>query len=101
MIIVHVSFHVKEEMINAFKEATLKNAENSVMESGIARFDILQQEADPSWFLAVEIFRNREAMSAHKETAHYKEWLNTAVPMLAEPRTRIIYSNQFPDDAGW
>jgi (4S)-4-hydroxy-5-phosphonooxypentane-2,3-dione isomerase len=101
MIIVHVYLHAKKEMINAFRDATIKNARNSVQEPGIIRFDILQQEDDTSRFLAVEIFRDEKAMSAHKETEHYKEWLANAVPMLAETRTRKKYVNRFPDDSGW
>lgn len=101
MIIVHVYLHVKDEMINTFKEATIKNAKNSVQEPGIIRFDVLQQEDDPSRFLAVEIFKDEKAISAHKETAHYAEWLKIAVPMLAEPRFRNKYRNQFPDDKEW
>jgi (4S)-4-hydroxy-5-phosphonooxypentane-2,3-dione isomerase len=101
MIIVHVYLHVKKEMIDAFREATIKNAKNSVLEPGIIRFDILQQEDDPSHFLAVEMFKDEKAMTAHKETAHYAEWLEIAVPMLAETRTRKRYRNQFPDDSGW
>jgi len=101
MIIVHVYLHAREETISAFKEATIKNAKNSIKEPGIIRFDVLQQEDDSSRFVAVEIFKNERAMLAHKETSHYAEWLKTAVPMLAEPRTRKRYLNHFPDDNGW
>jgi|SRR5680860_165692 len=101
MIIVHIYLHAKEEMINAVKDITLKNAKKSVQEPGIIRFDVLQQEDDPSRFLVVEIYKNEKAITAHKETAHYAEWVKVAEPMLAEARTKKIYSNQFPDDTGW
>jgi len=101
MIIVYVYLHSREEMINAFKEANIKNAANSVKEPGILRFDVLEQEDDPSRFLLVEIYKNEKAISAHKETAHYAEWLKVAVPMLAEPRVKTIYRNLFPDENKW
>ena len=40
-------------------------------------------------------------MAAHKATAHYHAWAEKVADMLAEPRTRAIYSNVFPDDQGW
>jgi len=98
MIIVHVYLHAKEEMINAFKEANIKNAKSSVKEPGILRFDVMQQEDDQSRFLLVEIYKNEKAISAHKETAHYAEWVKVAEPKLAEPRVKTIYRNLFPDD---
>ena len=98
MIIVHVYLHAKEEMINAFKEANIKNAKSSVQEPGILRFDVMQQGDDPLRFLLVEIYKNEKAISAHKETAHYAEWVKVAEPKLAEPRVKTIYRNLFPDD---
>ena len=47
MLIVHVHIHVKPEFVEAFEEATLENARNSVREPGIARFEVLQQADDP------------------------------------------------------
>ena len=43
MYIVHVHVHVKAELIEAFKKATIENASNSVEEAGIARFDVIQR----------------------------------------------------------
>lgn len=47
MNIVHVHVYVKPEFVEAFKQATLENASNSVLEEGIAHFDVLQQNDDP------------------------------------------------------
>jgi quinol monooxygenase YgiN len=41
MHIVLVYVHVKAECIQAFIEASLDNARNSVLEPGVARFDII------------------------------------------------------------
>jgi (4S)-4-hydroxy-5-phosphonooxypentane-2,3-dione isomerase len=101
MIIVNIYIHSKESMIDAFKEANIKNARNSIMEPGILRFDVLQQEDDPSRFLLVEIYKNEKAISAHKETEHYAEWLKVAEPMLVESRVKTVYKNLFPDENGW
>ena len=101
MFVVHVSVHVKADQIEAFKEATLENAQNSMQEPGIARFDVIQQQDDPAGFELVEVYSTSDDPARHKETAHYKKWRDTVADMMAEPRTSIKYINVFPDDEGW
>jgi (4S)-4-hydroxy-5-phosphonooxypentane-2,3-dione isomerase len=101
MLIVHVHVHVKPECIEAFKQASLENGRNSVKEPGIARFDVVQQQDDPTRFVLVEVYRDAAAPANHKETAHYAAWRDTVAPMMAEPRASVKFSNVFPDDTGW
>ncbi len=101
MLIVHVFVHVKEDQVEAFKTATLENARNSVQETGIARFDVVQQQDDPTRFVLVEVYRDAEAPARHKETQHYLNWRDAVAPMMAEPRQSIKYDNCFPSDEGW
>ena len=101
MFIVHVSAHVKPEKVEAFKAATVENARNSKKESGIARFDVIQQQDDPTRFVLVEVYRTPGDPARHKETAHYQKWRDTVADMMAEPRTSIKYTNVFPDEQGW
>lgn len=101
MLIVHVHVHVKPEFVDAFKLASLANAKASVQEPGIAGFDVVQQQDDPTQFVLVEAYRTPEAPAAHKETSHYKTWRDTVAPMMAEPRSSTKFHNLFPEDAGW
>ena len=101
MFIVHVFAHVKSELIEDFKKATIENAKNSIMEPGIARFDVIQQNGDPTRFVLVEVYRTPDDPAHHKETSHYKKWRDTVADMMAEPRTSIKYRNIYPDEAGW
>ena len=101
MFIVHVFVHVKPEFVDAFKQATLENARNSVQEPGIARFDVIQQRDDSTRFVLVEVYRTPADPAKHKETAHYARWRDTVADMMAEPRSSIKYDNVFPDDEGW
>lgn len=101
MNIVHVHVHVKPEFVEAFKQATIENASNSVKEPGIARFDVVQQADDPTRFILVEVYRSAEAVVAHKETEHYAKWRDTVTEMMVEPRQGIKFANIFPEDAGW
>ena len=86
----------------AFKEASLENARNSALEAGIARFDVIQENDDPTKFVLVEVYKNDEAPALHKETDHYKKWRETVADMMAEPRKAIKYKNLFPaTTVGW
>jgi len=101
MLIVHVHAHVNPEFVEAFRQATLENARQSVLECGVVRFDVLQQVDDPTRFVLVEVYRAPEDAAHHKETAHYQVWREAVEPMMAEPRHSIRYTNVFPDERGW
>jgi autoinducer 2-degrading protein len=101
MLVVHVQVHVKPESVEAFKAATLANARASVQEPGIARFDVVQQQDDPTRFVFVEAYRTAQAPAAHKETQHYQTWRDAVAPMMAEPRTSVKFANVFPDGEEW
>jgi quinol monooxygenase YgiN len=101
MLILIVNIHVKADRIEAFREATVENARHSRQEPGIANFDVLQQADDPSRFALFEVYRDQAATVAHKETAHYHAWLQKVDDMFAEPRTRALYTNVYPDDKQW
>jgi quinol monooxygenase YgiN len=101
MLVLQVLARVKPEYVEAFREATISNARASRQEPGIARFDLLQQEDDPLRFQLFEVYRTREANAAHKETAHYRQWVETVTPMMAEARTRSSWTIVYPDDAAY
>ncbi|MBN2547659.1 MAG: antibiotic biosynthesis monooxygenase [Anaerolineales bacterium] len=101
MHIVHVHVHVKPEFIEAFRLASIENAHSSVQESGIARFDVIQQTDDPTRFILVEVYRTPDDPARHKQTAHYTRWRDRVVEMMAEPRTAVKFTNVYPEDSGW
>ncbi len=101
MFIAHVFVHVKPEHVAAFKAASLDNAVNSVREAGVVRFDVVQQQDDPTRFVLVEVYRTPEDAGKHKETGHYARWRDAVAGMMAEPRSSIKYHNVFPGDEGW
>jgi len=101
MLIVHVHVRVKPECVEAFTQATLANARESLKEPGVARFDVVQQQDDPTRFVLVEIYRDAKAAATHKETRHYPIWRDIVAPMMAEPRHSVKFNNIFPDDQNW
>ena len=101
MLVVHVHVRVKPASVAEFRQATIENASASVQEAGIARFDVVQQQDDPTRFVLIEVYRTPEAPAAHKEAAHYAKWRDTVAPMMAEPRHSVKYNAVFPDPQGW
>jgi (4S)-4-hydroxy-5-phosphonooxypentane-2,3-dione isomerase len=99
MLIVHVYIQVKPDQVDAFKAACIENSQNSVQEPGIARFDVLQQQDDPTRFVLVEIYRSALAPAAHKQTAHYREWAEAVADMMAVPRSSVKFDRVFPEVA--
>jgi len=97
MLIVHVHIQVKPDQVDAFRAACVENARHSLQEPGIARFDVLQQQDDPTRFLLVEIYRAAEAPAAHKQTAHYQKWAETVADMMAVPRFSVKFAKLYPE----
>jgi (4S)-4-hydroxy-5-phosphonooxypentane-2,3-dione isomerase len=95
MLVVHVHVHVKPECVNAFKDASMANARQSVKEPGIAQFDVVQQQDDPTKFVLVEAYRTQEATVAHKQTQHYETWRRAVESMMATPRSSVKYDSVF------
>jgi len=101
MLILCVYAHVKPEAVEAFREATKENARNSRSEPGVARFDVVEQDGDPTRFMLYEVYRDAAAQAAHKETTHYQVWAAKTAGMFAEPRSRQIYHAISPADGEW
>lgn len=101
MIIVHVFVHVKPDCIEAFRQASIQNAQHSIQESGVARFDVIREMDDPTRFVLIEAYRTEADTARHKETDHYRIWRDAVNDMMAEPRSSIRYVNIHPNDSGW
>ena len=78
MIATLVFVNVIPEFTAEFEKITEYNHINSRKEEGNVRFDVLY-----------EVYRDKEAAAAHKETEHYKKWKETVAPMMAAPRSSI------------
>jgi quinol monooxygenase YgiN len=91
-IIVHVHVRVKPDGVESFKSASIANALASRQEPGVARFDVYQQQDDPTRFLLIEEYRDANAPAAHKNTAHYAAWRDAVAPLMAEERRSVKYT---------
>ena len=101
MLVVHVHVRVTPEGVDRFLAATRANARESLREPGVVRFDVVQQDDDPTRFVLVEVYRTDEDPAKHKATAHYAAWRDAVEPLMAEPRRSVRYRAAAPDPRGW
>jgi (4S)-4-hydroxy-5-phosphonooxypentane-2,3-dione isomerase len=101
LLVVHVHARVKPGGEEAFRTASAANAEASRREPGVVRFDLLADRDDPSRFVLVEIYRDKAAAAAHKQTAHYAAWRDAVAELMAEPRTSRKLVNVSPGDTAF
>ena len=99
LLVVHVHVRVKPGAEEAFRAASLANAEASRREPGVVRFDLLADREEPGRFVLVEVYRDAAAAAAHKQTAHYAAWRDAVAGLMAEPRTSRKLVNVSPGDA--
>jgi len=91
MIVYCVEIKVIKGREEDFEKASLENRKETRKEEGNFRFDVLQQNEDPSRFFLYEVYSNTEAVAAHKETPHYLKWRDTVAPWMAEPRKGVSH----------
>lgn len=98
MLVVHVHVRVRPEAVAEFLAATKVNAEASLREPGVLRFDVIQDHADEAHVVLVEVYRDADASAAHKQTAHYATWHGTVAEMMAQPRQSTMFRPVFPTE---
>jgi len=98
MIVYCVEVSVVKGRESLFLEATEENHRNTRKEPGNIRFDVLQQQEDPSKFFLYEVYESEDAVKAHKETAHYLKWRETVASWMAAPRKGTSHTPMFPEE---
>jgi quinol monooxygenase YgiN len=86
MFVVVVRCHVRQEHLDAFVEASLDDARHSVLdEPGCLRFDVVQDDEDPTKFWLYEVYRDQAAFDHHLTTPHLHRWRAAVKDWFAEP----------------
>jgi (4S)-4-hydroxy-5-phosphonooxypentane-2,3-dione isomerase len=102
MVVLHVTVQVKPEHVSEFLEIIRYDAEHSEKdEPGCLRFDVIQDRDDPNRFYYYEVYRDEAALEAHRQTPHFKHYLEKVQPWLAAPPERRLGKNLIPSDAAW
>ena len=72
MHVVLVLLTVKTDFLEEFERALMHNARESVEhDPGCVRFDVSQQQDDPSRWVLYEVYDAPEAHAAHRQAPHF------------------------------
>ena len=89
MLVLLVTVRVKPEYLAEFLPAARHNAEHAVAdEPGCVRFDIIQDREDTHLFRFYEVYRDDAALAAHRQTPHFKKYIEASAPWMAVPAER-------------
>ena len=74
MLIFQAHHYIQPDKVEEYMAATLANARESLKEPGILRFEFFQDQESLSHFSIFEIYKDKAAQEAHRETDHFKTW---------------------------
>ena len=99
---IFVTINVKPEHVEAFKAASVGDAEGSTRdEPGCLRFDMHQDAENSARFYLYEVYRDEAAFQAHLETLHFIRWRDAVTSFFDGEPERIDMKTLFPSDEGW
>ncbi len=103
MLIFQFHHFIKPEFVTAYKEAILANARLTVQESGIIRFDVLQDSEDPTHFCLMEVYRDMSAREGHLQTDHFLQFKEAVLgqEMFAKKGLGWEMDALFPEESAW
>jgi quinol monooxygenase YgiN len=78
-----VNIRIKPENVERFMAEVLANARAARGEPGCKQFEVLVDKDDPTKLMLYEIYRDEAAFESHQQTAHFKHYIEHAVPLLA------------------
>lgn len=71
MLIFQFHHYIKPELVEAYKEAILEDARETVKEEGVIAFQVFQDKKDPTHFSLLEIYRNAGAREFHLQQPYF------------------------------
>ena len=91
-----VNIRIKPDSVDEFMPMALANAAATrSTEPGCRQFDVVVDPDDRTKIVYYEVYDNANAFEAHQRTAHFKKYLETAVPLL-DARARTVYTRVAP-----
>ena len=87
MLAVVVEFRIRDAHVQAFHEAIVANARQSLAaEPGCRQFDVCRDDADPQVFFLYELYDHEAAFQVHLASPHFLK-MNTATASWIESKT--------------
>jgi len=69
-----VQLEIEPERVDEFIGVMTKDLEGSRNEPGCLRFDLLRDQTDKNKFTLFEVYKDADAVAAHREFPHFKLW---------------------------
>ena len=91
MIVQVVYLEIQPDKLADIMNEAQTNARASREEPGVVQFDVLQQAGEPLKFMLYEVYKDSEALEAHRHTTHFQRWAEKGVPLLSKERVKVIY----------
>ncbi len=99
MFVLIVDVHVKPDQRDAYVVAIRENAAAANQEPGCARFEVVQDHADPDHFVLYEVYDDEAAFQAHRETEHFKRYISVSTGFNASEPVRHTGGYVYSPDA--
>lgn len=85
MYIVSVTFVIKDEFAELFKEEMSRQARKCLaMEEGCLQFDVGRDPENPNRFFLYELYADQSAFDTHRQTDHFAEFGQLVKDWIAE-----------------
>lgn len=82
-LVLMVQMQAKPEQREKFMALALENAQAArSTEPGCRQFDVIVDPEDLNRIAFYEVYDGKEALEAHRQTAHFKKYLEKGVPLL-------------------
>ncbi len=91
--VVSAEFRAKPACVEEFGGFIDRHAAASRGEPGCLVFDVCQDPEHPAVFVLYEVYRDEGAYQAHRATAHYGRFFETAAALL-EPAGETLFVNR-------
>ena len=93
-----VTLRVKAELLDEFLPAQLDMAKKVLSEPGCFRYDVFQDNEDPTHFTRLEVFRDEAAFKDHGALQHTSDFREIAREWWAEKLSVVKTTNIYPSD---
>ncbi len=94
MVYVIATLHIHPEKRADFLEDARTVIAHTVREAGCESYDLLSSITEPNEFLFVERWTSRDALAAHFETPHLREWRRLSADYVSDSKVEVIHSEK-------
>ncbi len=101
MYIFQVHHYIKPDQIEAYKTATLENAQKTRLEPGVLRFEMFQDAANSAHFSLFEVYADMTARDAHLETEHFLKWKDVYLATQERKGNGDEFIAIYPEAGDW